>query len=140
MTRWRIDLLTRKLVLLGVALAIVLVLINLLAGLFFNNTRSVENLTEQMARDYYENYFYPKFTLGAVDLEARFKEYKDTGFEPVLLRHLLLNDGGKYEKWRKEFTEGKVVCDTNISNVKYYPEAPFGRKNYRIEQRLSCEK
>ena len=103
----------RRVVFGGIIMAIVMVVMGLIASFFCNNERMTQRKIDEMAREYYEDYIYPKLINGAMSQEEINKvmeRYIKWGFSPVSLRQLLLYDG------RKNMEEGGFVknyCDEN---------------------------
>ena len=123
----------------AIVISIFAVVLSLIIRIFYNPADVAERKFEFLAKDYYENYYYEKFVATAGDdLDAAFERYANYGFAPVRLRQLLLFDGGRNESYEKYFNLTSYKCDTNASSVTYYPEAPFGKTNYRVVYNLSC--
>ncbi len=102
--------------------------------LFNTPERSVKSKIENIASDYYENYFYKKIVKnGTTDVIGK---YKETGFARVYFRQFLLYDN---EKYASEAPLIKKYCDENSSFVIFYPDPPYGQTNYHVEYNYSCE-
>lgn len=132
--------LVRRVALVGVITSVVAVILNLWVNFYFQYDKVVERKTQEMAEDYYENYFYDNFlaTLNSGNKEVAFEKYETTGFAPVLLRQLLLFDGKRNQDYMKHFDNEYYYCDVHTSRILFYPVAPYGRKDYRVEQVLTC--
>ena len=92
------------------------------------------------AREYYEEYFYPKVKNGvsADNFESVMKNYAENGVDNgrVALRQLLLFDGGKY---KNELSSISEFCDIDQTYVEIYPEKPYNKENYRMKFNYSCD-
>lgn len=129
----------RKIMIGVVCAAMLMVVVAMICGIFFNNERMTKKKLDQMASEYYEGYIYENLIHGAMskeEIENVMKRYVTKGFAPVNLRQLLLYDGRKNAK-DAEFV--KKFCDENETSVKFYPEEPYDKKAYRMEYRYGCE-
>ena len=127
----------KKIVIIVIAIAMAAVGIVLLVNLVFNNEAITKRKIEGLARDYYENYYYEKVEGlagkdGAPNVMAG---YAESGLSRISLRQLLLFDNGKNMAMMDEIM---AFCDTDLTNVKIYPEDPYGNKDYHIEYNYSC--
>ncbi|MBQ6570947.1 hypothetical protein IJI02_01220 [Candidatus Saccharibacteria bacterium] len=131
----------RKVVSIGVIVCAMVVLISLIVNIYYQPDKVATRELEEIARDYYENYFYDNFVAAIPadsSLEKEMGEYAETGFLPVYLRHLLLYNNGKNEAKKRYFETSTYVCDKNATFVRIYPVAPFGRKDYTINYSFAC--
>ena len=96
---------------------------------YFQYDKVVERKTQEMAEDYYENYFYDNFlaTLNSGNKEVAFEKYETTGFAPMLLRQLLLFDGKRNQDYMKHFDNEYYYCDVHTSRY-VYQWHPMGEK------------
>ena len=130
---------TRKVMIIVVSALILLVVIALICGLVFNNEAETKRKLDAMANEYYEEFIYENLIHGAMaqdEIESAMSRYVEQGFSSVNLRQLLLYDN------KKNVKEGEFVkrfCDENRTSVKFYPIAPFGKKDYRVEYQYKCE-
>ena len=92
--------------------------------------RSLDNI----AKDYYENYFYERFLGGREASAEVFKNHTEHGFTDVKLRQLLSFDRSRNAKYADDFE----ICDKKNSWIRIKPVAPFGKKDYTIETKLDC--
>lgn len=132
---------TRKVMITSIVICIVVVLMSLIINSYFEPSKVAERKINELAEDYYENYFYDNFVKSipaGQSLEEAMSEMAETGFAKVLLRHLFLFDNGRNQDYAKYFNTAGYTCDRNTSYIKITPEAPFGRKNYKVERALSC--
>lgn len=90
----------------------------------------VKHRIENIAKDYYENYFYDSVPdHEALDL------YKDTGLARISLRQLLLYSDKKHATSLEFFEK---YCDLEKTYIKIFPENPYERINYRVDYTYSC--
>ena len=115
----------RKFVTYGVIVSSVMVALSLFVAVCFNPEAIAKRKFEFLAREYYETYYYEKF-------------FEKTGFQPVPLRQLLLYKNGKNSGFKKYFEAGNFSCDKNTTTAKFYPEKPYGVKDYRVEFTFNC--
>ena len=124
---------------LGVVIAAIFVKNNL------TSTKLAHQKMEELARDYYENDFYQRFTRDHVsvgqeeNLGQYFEKYTQMGFSPVKLRKLLDYSERNNKDMKKYFEHEKFSCDTNGSYVIIKPKQPFGEKDYELKSALSCK-
>ena len=131
----------RKFVTWGVIISALMVGASLFVSLYFNPARMGKRKLEELAKTYYETYFYDKF-MGSIDSEVyeeKMKAYEKSGFQPVLLRQLLLYQNGKYSDYKGYFEKEGFNCDKNTTSAKFYPIAPYGPKDYKVEYNIDCE-
>ena len=88
-----------------------------------------------LAQDYYENYYYDKID----DPTNTLAEFAETGLPTVYLRTLLAFDNERHAESAQLFRAADYVCDTNSTGAKIFPEEPYGRTDYRVEYKYSCE-
>ena len=122
----------------AVVVSMVIVVFSLILNVYYEPAKVAERNFEKMARDYYENYLYPKIADSGDNLEETFKKYEDVGMAPVLLRQLLNYDGGKYAEAEKYFDTQKYKCDENETMAMFKPVAPYNAKNYEMTVEMSC--
>ena len=119
---------------------IIVVIVSLFVGFFFNPERVAERKLAALAKDYYENYFYENFseTIERDDKAEAFKKYEETGFAPVYLRQLLLFDNERNASFEKYFKNDRYSCDRSKTKVQFFPVEPYGKKDYTVEYTFSC--
>lgn len=94
----------------------------------------------KLANDYYVEYLYPRL-LGSKmneDPAATMKIYDEIGVPTTYLRQLLHYNND--EKIGSAGVFSAVACDTNMTGVRYYPYAPYGPNDYKIEYIWKCDK
>ena len=122
-----------------IIIAMLLVAISIGIQLFNTPERIVKSKVENMAADYYENYFYKKIIKNSVtkeSLKETLDKYHEQGFSHVAFRQLLLFDNEKYSELTPLITK---YCDENVSSVVIYPDPPYNQTDYHIEYYYSCE-
>lgn len=132
----------RRFVVIGVLVSTVMVGVSLFVAVYFNPEKVAKRKFEELAVVYYEDYYYDKF-MGEIDPELkdeRMKMYETTGFQPVLLRQLLLYQNGKNASYKKYFEMDGFSCDKNKTSAKFYPVAPYGKTDYTVKYDYSCTK
>ena len=124
--------------LLGIVIASVLTIIVSFSAAFIKtpSERAVADL-DQIAREYYTDYLYPHITQdNQKPLAEIFETYAVTGFSPTYLRQLLNYDNGKNAKLAPLFAE--LGCDTNATNVRIKPVAPYGPEDFELHLLWKC--
>lgn len=124
-----------------IAVCSVLVLLNVAASAYFNPKTVVEREISALAKEYYEDYLYNNL-IGSREGAAvaeEMKRYKDTGVSNTYLRQLLLYDSGRRKEASGYFNQKNFKCDHNKTYVKFFPEEPYQKENYRFEIKLFCE-
>ena len=119
--------------------AFVVIIVALVSSFVYTPEKIVKSKIENMARNYYENYYYSGLedAKGNTDeVKTVLKKYKDTGLSVVMLRQLIFHDLGNNLEDSKFITQ---YCDENKTSVKYFPEEPYEKSSYRIEYIYSCD-
>lgn len=104
--------------------------------LLFTEEVVATNNLRAMAKIYYEDYYYEKFTAdqSGTALAAVFKPYIETGFRAVTLRQLLTFDNSRLSAEAAKFAN----CDKIASHIKITPLPPYGAGDYHLETALVC--
>ncbi|MBO7718054.1 hypothetical protein J6S37_00975 [Candidatus Saccharibacteria bacterium] len=129
----------QKAITLVIILCFLLVIGALIYSLTYNPEEHTKSTIENLSQDYYENYLYPSFSDADSfknNPESVMEKYVKFGFPTVSLRQLLLYDNHKNEKYADELEKN---CDKDQTIIKIFPEAPYGKTDYRIEYTYSCE-
>ncbi len=121
----------------GILACMALVTMSVIWGLYEIWDGKLKLETEKIATDYYETYFYPKLASSEKGAKDFLEKYTESGLAPVPLRQLLLFDNARHQDSRPLYETEE--CNTNNSLVLFYPKSPFGKKDYRIDIKLSCE-
>ena len=122
----------QKITLAIIILATLSVLAALICSIIFNPERMVKSTLSRLATEYYEDYFYPHLSS---DPAQALEKYTNTGLAKVTLRQLLLYDDEKNAEYQSLFDK---YCDINNTSVQFFPIAPFGQSDYRIDYTYSC--
>lgn len=126
----KVFLIARRSALAVILLAMLAVILTLLFATFTEPERVVTAKIEEIAADYYENYFYDR-----IKNYDNLDSYTENGFSKVSLRQLLLFDS---ERHASDASLLSKYCDTEMTYVRIYPEAPFKKTNYRVEYHYAC--
>lgn len=127
-------------VILGVILLVSIVVVFVAVFAIFNTPEKVTTRKiEEMARDYYENYYYAEVVkateASGKSAEEILAKYAETGIPRMKLEQLLLFGNGRY---KSETSALARYCDRGRTIAQFYPEAPYGRENYRLEINYAC--
>ena len=130
----------RRFVTIGVLVSAVMVGVSVFLTVFFNPERLGKQKFEEMATTYYETYYYEKFmeTIDPALKDEKMELFAKTGFKPVPLRQLLLYQNGKFADYKGYFEKDGFNCDKNKTTAKFYPVAPYGAKDYKVEYNFEC--
>ena len=131
---------SKRIVLVVIVLAMLMVVLAILLNIFSDPERVVKRKIEAITADYYENYFYPQITAvsemqNSNNLAEKMKRYETPGFAEVSLRQLLLFDNERYAEAASILT---TYCDENKTSVQIFPESPFGKTDYHVKYHYSC--
>ena len=132
----------RKFVTIGVIVSLAMVLVSFGVTIYFNPERLAKQKFEELAVKYYETYYYDRLveSVEPEQFEQQMAKYEQTGFQPVLLRQLLLYQNGKYNDYKGYFEKDGFNCDKNETSATFYPVKPYGRNDYTVEYSYKCEK
>ena len=132
---------TRYVAIFVVVVAALAVVGNLVLSLNFTPEKTTARAMEKIARDYYENYFYDNYVgeMSDEEIAGELSKMKESGFPRTYLHDLLLFDDERHAEDAKEFRHKGYTCDTNKTYVIFYPEEPYGKKDYRVEYGMECE-
>lgn len=127
-------------VIIGVIIAVMIaVIVAIVVALLNTPERTTTAKIQEIARDYYENYYYDQLvktsSAAGKTLDEALGHYSDVGFSKVNLSQLFLFDGGRHRNIRSSITN---YCDETNTTITIYPDAPYGRKDYHIDYNYSC--
>lgn len=128
---------SRKTTMIIIVICVILVTVVTLVSLFSTPEQRIKGRIEALAHEYYEEYYFDKFT-GSIperNRETLMEKYSEHGFSEVPLRQLLLYENGKHAD---EVDEIGRYCDINATSVRIIPDAPYGKTNYHVEYKYSC--
>ena len=132
--------LAKKISLIIVCSAMVIVVLALIILPFVKEENLAKSKIDQLARDYYENFFYDDYTNSEKfqqleNKEEAMQKYVDRGFSRLTLRQLLLHDSDKNAETAVFL---RKVCDENKTYVQIFPEPPFTKTSYHLKVTYSC--
>ena len=106
---------------------------------YFTQENQLQREIEQLAADYYENYYYENYFLNIPESDrmTELQKYLEHGTNPVYLRELLNYDNNRDSEAAQIFQSAE--CDTNTTSVRYFTEAPYGKTDFHTEYKLSCK-
>lgn len=132
---------TRYVAIFVVLVAALAVVVNVILSLNFTAEKMTMRKIEAIARDYYENYFYDNYVgeMSEEEIREELSGMEKSGFPRTYLHDLLLFDNKRHAEDAKEFKRKGYTCDTNKTYVIFYPEEPYGKKDYRVEYEMECE-
>lgn len=124
----------------SIVICVLNVLFNIGANAFFAPEQVVQRELAGMTRDYYEDFFYDNFVgnMKQAEIEKQFSRYATNGFPRIKLYQLLQYDNQRQAEKAKYFNYKDFTCNTDGTYVMIYPEAPYGKTNYRMETHLDC--
>ena len=123
-----------------IVICITLVAVNAVASAYFNPKAVVNRELNSLAEEYYEDYLYQNLIGGRTGdaIAEELKHYEKAGIGNTYLRQLLLYDSGRRRAAAGYFDQTGFACDRNKTYVKYYPEPPYGKKDYHFDIKLVC--
>lgn len=133
------DLVIKRIVLVAIGLTMAAVVIALISAFVFDDEKMVKSKMEGLAKEYYESYIYINLiddTMSDEKVAELMDNYGLKGFAPVNLRQLLLHDRQNHID---DIEYIRRYCDENRTTVRFFPEAPFEKEDYRVEFRYDCE-
>ncbi len=104
----------------------------------------VKTNVENIAKDYYENYFYDSVVvtnrIGTIaetkSIDDIMTPYTEKGLPTINLEQLLLYDNQKYASLTSTLAK---YCNLKSTTIKFYPESPFDSSNYHFDVNYSCD-
>lgn len=124
-----------------VAICISLVIFNAIAVAYFHPQTVVDREITALAEEYYEDYLYQNLIGSRTgdEIAKELEKYHTTGVSTTYLRQLLLYDSGRRNGASTYFDHDGYTCDRNETYVKFYPDPPYGPKDYHFDIKLVCE-
>ena len=107
----------------------------------YKNTFFAEQKFEEISRHYYEDEVYETILVenSGKNLEEVFKKYPN-GITVKLRQALSWEFLENNMNYRSYFDTESFSCNTNESQAKFTPRAPYGKKDYDVEFDLKCNK
>ena len=115
--------------------SMLLVILFTVFAILYRPDNIVRYKINNLATDYYENYYYNQFA-DRDDLEEIMQKYTERGFSRITLRQLLLHD---YEKNLETANYLRKYCDENKTYLYIFPDPPFTKTSYHIEYYYACD-
>lgn len=110
-----------------------------------NQEEVLENKMKELAKDFYENRYYPGLTDPKTnkpksddEKKDTVKKYKDTGITISLAAIVRLYSDEDKENILNEFKNEDKDCDYSKTNVVIYPKDPYTIDSYDVKVNLSC--
>lgn len=116
------------------------IIVSLLSLAVLDPEKRAKIALEQIAKEYYTEYLYPRLIGTKTSPEEALKVYTETGVPKVFLRQMLWYDGAKNQNKAGVFANDYLNCDTNHTGVRFYPEAPYEKEDFRTEYYWSCDR
>jgi hypothetical protein len=130
-----------KKLLMIIAGAIVLIVAALCVYKFVLFPNNAANITEQIGRSYYTDFFYGQASTMSDEKKTEFlKKSESTGLSVSLDNLLRFVKHNKSEDEYKKFESATKSCDVNASKVVITPKEPYGATNFTITTKMECEK
>lgn len=130
-----------KIALIMVVIASTLLIVaSLVISIVLDPGRRARVTLERLSSEYYSDYLYSRLIGTNASAEDALKSYSESGIPTIYLRQILWYDGGKNRDRIEVFANERLVCDTNGTSVKFYPEPPYGKNDFRAEYQWSCDK
>ncbi len=124
-----------------IIVTLLIIIIGTISIIILNKDNQKKILTERLeniARNFYENEYYPRIEKNTKDIATYLKDFSKEGIEVDLKS--LTNTLDNKEEVLKEFVNKKTnqVCNNTTSKVTIKPQEPYGKTNYTIIIFLDC--
>ncbi len=130
--------LSRIIAIIAVVVSTLVLVVNIAMGSIFREDRVAERALLSLAKEYYESYYYDRFSGTTSDLSSVFEKYSEIGFASVSLRQLLLVDNRRFAPYASSFKNSRYACNPELTTIKIYPKEPYGKTDYDVKINLSC--
>lgn len=125
--------------LIGILVAsVLLIAASILLRLSFDPRADAESAMEKLADAYYRGHLYPQLLDYKLDNPEKLETYAEVGVPTTYLRQLLDYNDNKKVVPANVFNNQYYQCDTNRTGVRYYPQAPYGPRDYTVKYLWSC--
>ena len=124
----------RKLILIVIILIVLTVSASITCSIIFDTERTVKSTISNLATEYYEDYLYQSISSSGEDIDKVMQKYVDTGFSAIPLRQLIFRSS-------QDTTIKDTIlkyCDEDATHIQFFPTAPFGKTDYKVEYTYSC--
>ena len=120
-----------------IILSTMIIILVLLFMTFSDPERIIKSNIESYATDYYENHLYQEIatTSSSDSIAEIMQKYATIGFSPVPMRQLLVYSNNDQNEITSIISS---YCDIGDSYIKFFPNPPFGKHDYRIEYHYAC--
>lgn len=113
--------------------------VSLFVSKFYNPETHAYNELEKLAKSYYIEYLYPQMLGKNINTpEKVLSKYSETGISSIALRQFLLYNDGKHYDSLPIFQNSSYQCSLSKTFVRYYPVAPYGPRDFRVQYYPSC--
>lgn len=134
------DTTIKKIILAVIFISMLVVIIAVVCSFVLDPQKRVPEDISKLSAEYYEDYFYENLTHSARFQDDKIfnsvmEKYHTYGLAPIRLSDLLLYDNQKNANYREYLTK---YCDENATTIKFYPESPYGKKDYRVDITYAC--
>lgn len=122
-----------------IVLAMFVGIFAIISSFFYTPERIIKSKIESIATDYYENYFYQdiaSYKTTQSQLEKTMEKYTKEGFARITLRQLFFHKDEQHTDTADTISK---YCDQDNTYIQFFPVAPFGSTDYRVEYTYSCE-
>ena len=94
---------------------------------------------EDLGGEFYTELLYGQLKDGRSEEELKefLQKYEETGFN-VSLDNLSRTASDEHKDKLEDFNYNDEACNKDTTRAFIYPQAPFGRDDYRIEVKLDC--
>ena len=135
---------SKKALILIILIAAVAIAVTIFLIIKFNNPekRKQEELTahmETLGSDFYTETLFKQLEESRSEAEIKdfLQKHEETGIS-VSLDNLIRTASEENKTKLEDFTYKDEDCDKDATKALIFPQAPFGRDDYRIEVRLEC--
>ena len=124
----------RKLILIVIILIVFTVSASITCSIIFDAEHTVKSTISSLAADYYEDYLYRNISSSGEDIDTVMQKYVNTGFSAIPLRQLIFrsSQGAAAKDTILKY------CDEDATHIQFFPTAPFGKADYKVEYTYSC--
>ena len=121
-----------------VGCSVILIICALCTGMIKSPQEKAEIELQQIADAYYVEYLYPRL-LGDINNDPApiLADYTEGGVPATYLRQLLHYNNDEHADKASVFE--KLGCDTNSTGVRFFPQEPYGPRDYTVVYLWQCE-
>lgn len=131
----------KRTVIIGCSALIIMIAMIVVLVLFLGRSKEKElnQYLEEMGASFYEELYYEQVGKNDEERANFLKDFSDIGLKislDGLSRYKTEENQEKLDAFINPKT--KEPCDSNNTKVVIYPQAPYGKKDYRLEKILVC--